>query len=192
MDRTTELMRNFWAALLLFCTVVAGAADTAESSGAGRQSLRIGIGFRDASRFCVALQDSHLSPGSRVVVVSPLDRTWGETEVLEVARQPCPGTEDPSGRTSYELRLAKGEFQKTIALVGVVSGLEAFAVSDNTVTAADGNGKTASFRACLADGGVYLTLWSGKPLEGELLWHGFRFVDFDMDAENCTPKDQPK
>lgn len=47
-------------------------------------------------------------------------------------------------------------------------------------------------KACLADGGVCLSLWSGKPMEGELLWRGFRFVDFDMDAENCTPKDQAK
>lgn len=185
-------LRRLWAALLLFCSVVTSAAVIAGLNGAGTQSLRIGIGFRDASRFCVAIGDSHLSPGSRLVVVSPLDKSWGEAEVVEVAKQSCPGTEDTTGENSYELRLVKGNSRKTIALAGVVSGLDAFAVSDNAVTAADRNGKTAIFRACLADGGVYLTLWSGKPLEGELLWHGFRFVDFDMDAENCTPKDEPK
>jgi hypothetical protein len=159
---------------------------------AEKSPLRLGVGVRDVNRFCIAVADSHLAAGAHVVVVSPLDKTFGEAVVVETAKQPCPGAADSPGLTSYELHPAKGDLRKTIALVGVVGGLDRFSVSDNSVIASDGAGKNATFRGCLADGGVHLTLWSGKPLESELLWHGFRFVDFDMDAENCTPKDQPK
>ncbi len=177
---------------MLLCFRMGGESAGSHADSGQDHSLRLGVGVHDATHFCVAVEHPRLAVGSRVVVVSPLDRTWSEAVVTGAASQNCPGTADSTAESSYNLRLLKGKLPNTIALIGVVSGLNSFSLAGDQVIASDANGKTATFRACLADGGVYLSLWPGKPLEGDPIWRGFRFVDFDMDAENCTPKDQSK
>jgi hypothetical protein len=77
-------------------------------------------------------------------------------------------------------------------MIAVLGAAAPFTIGANNQVQADldQNGKFETFRACSADDGIHLTVWSGAPLDGTLLWHGHYY-----EASNpglgpaCTPKE---
>jgi hypothetical protein len=72
----------------------------------------------------------------------------------------------------------------------VLQGFGKFAQSEEGVMAQDANGNERTFRACMSDGGVYLSVWPGKIVDGRRLWSGFRLIDMDLDEEDCSPQEK--
>lgn len=52
----------------------------------------------------------------------------------------------------------------------------------------DGDGKPEFFRKCTGFEGVHFTVWSGKPLQGERIWHSFYYVDYETEP-SCKKQD---
>jgi len=73
--------------------------------------------------------------------------------------------------------------------IGVVGFKGTFQQEGGQVTAdLDGDGVAEYFRSCASAEGLHLTVWSGKPLEGKLRWHGYLYLGYDV-TPDCTPKD---
>jgi len=52
------------------------------------------------------------------------------------------------------------------------------------------DGKMETFRSCSSNDGVNLTVWSTKPLDGILVWHGFYYeASNTAPGPPCTPKE---
>jgi len=64
------------------------------------------------------------------------------------------------------------------------------APNNNVQADLDQNGKHEAFRACSGNDGIHLTVWSGNPLDGTLLWHGYYYEPSNPGlGPSCTPKE---
>jgi hypothetical protein len=170
-------------------------AHTNPSALAATYAPRIGVAVRTGARTCLAIKNKALPADSPVTLVNPnLPQSFTEAQIGAQSGSPCPVTKDIDPTiTSYELRLAKGEdsIRKLVPLVGVVGPAIAFMTTNLTVQAdLDANHKVQTFRSCSANDGIHLTVWSGNPLEGALLWHGYYYEPENPgQGPACTPKE---
>ena len=138
------------------------------------------------------MQNATLQPETPVVVVSLLPpQTYVSVQIKGPSPSPCPITEDVQpGVSSYEIQVPPGSLPVSPALA-VVANAAVFRVTNNTVQSdLDGNGMTQSFRACSSNDGVHLTLWSGQPLEGKVLWRGYYYEASNPGlGPQCTPRE---
>lgn len=81
-------------------------------------------------------------------------------------------------------RLAQGKAEGVGLVTSAPPG------EDKTGVFADLNadGQREHFRECASSEGLHRTVWTGKPLEGERLWHGYRYLGYDVE-ENCDKRD---
>jgi hypothetical protein len=78
--------------------------------------------------------------------------------------------------SSYDIQVSGTSLSKLTPLIAVLGTSAPFSTQNNNVQAdLDQNGKTELFRACSGNDGVYLTVWSGTPTTGTVLWHGFYY-----------------
>jgi hypothetical protein len=155
---------------------------------------RIGLAVTTGSRTCIAIHNANLTIGSPITLVSPsMPQTFTQAEISATSASPCPITKDVDTTASnYDLHLKEGGLGKLTPLIAVVGKSAAFSTSANNVVSADldQNGKSQSFRACSAGDGIHLTVWSGAPLDGTLLWHGFYYEPNNAAAgPACGPKE---
>lgn len=155
---------------------------------------RIGMAVSTGSRTCVAIQNSNLAPGGMVILVTPtLPQTFTQGEIGAASQSPCPISKDVNPVfSSYDVRVTGASPPKLTPLIAFIGSSAPFSVADNTVKAdLDQNGKTESFRACSANDGVYLSVWSGTPITGTVLWNGFYYEpnNFGTGAPPCTAKE---
>ncbi|MBV9612242.1 MAG: hypothetical protein JO091_07210 [Acidobacteriaceae bacterium] len=141
---------------------------------------RIGIAVVTGGRTCLAIHNANLAPGTPVMLVNPmLPQTTTAVEIGAPAQGACPVTKELDTTVSnYDLRVASGanlpKFLPLIAVMGTTAGFTP--TTNNTLQAdLDQNGKFETFRACSGTDGVHLTVWSGNPLDGTLLWHGYYY-----------------
>jgi hypothetical protein len=134
---------------------------------------RIGVAVSTGSRTCLAIQNANVTTGSPVTLVTPtLPQSFVQGQVGVVAQSPCPVSQNLNPAfTSYDVQ-ASG-LPKLTPLIAVLGTPGSFLQQNNNVQAdLDQNGKTELFRACSANDGVHLTVWSGTPTTGAVIWHG--------------------
>jgi hypothetical protein len=171
------------AALAVSCTnknPQTGAQSSALSSSPPPASYtpRIGIAVSTGARTCVAIENSNLASGSPVTLVTPtLPQSFTQGEIGAPSQSPCPISKDVNPAvSSYDLHVTGASLPNLTPLIAVLGASAPFSTQNNNVQAdLDQNGKTELFRACSANDGVYLTLWSGAPTTGTVLWHGFYY-----------------
>ena len=158
---------------------------------------RIGVAVITGSRACIAIHNANVTISGPVTLVSPmLPQSFTEADVSSLSPTPCPISKevDPTV-TNYDLHIPQGSnLPKLIPLIAVVgtSGRFSTGANNNVLADLDANGKTESFRACSADDGIHATVWSGSPLDGTLLWHGYYYEPGNTGAGPvCTPKEMP-
>lgn len=173
----------FAAAIALSCASKnpqTGAQSSALSPSAPPASYtpRIGVAVSTGSRTCLAIQNGNLASGSPVTLVTPtLPQSFAQAELGAASQSPCPISKDVNpGWSSYDLHVTGASLPKLTPLIGVLGTSAPFSQQNNNVQAdLDQNGKTELFRACSANDGVYLTVWSGTPTTGTVVWHGFYY-----------------
>lgn len=186
------------AAIALSCTSKnpqTGAQSSALSASPPAASYvpRLGVAVSTGSRTCLAMQNSNLASGSAVTLVTPaLPQSFTQAEVGAASQSPCPIAKDVNpALSSYNVRVTGASLPKLTPLIAVLGTSAAFSQQNNNVQAdLDQNGKTELFRACGANDGVHLTLWSGTPTTGTVIWHGFYYEPDNAAAgPPCTPKE---
>lgn len=154
---------------------------------------RIGIAVSTGGRTCIAIHNANLAPGSPVTLVSPvLPQSFSRAEIGGASPSPCPVTKDVDPTVNnYDIQLGQSSVPKLIPLIAVVGESAPFSTVNNNVQAdLDQNGKTETFRACSGNDGVYLTVWSGSPVTGAILWHGYYYEPNNAAiGPPCTPKE---
>ena len=186
------------AVITLSCTSKnpqTGAQSSALSPSAPPASYtpRIGVAVSTGSRTCLAIQNGNLASGSPVTLVTPtLPQSFTQAELGAASQSPCPISKDVNpALSSYDLHVTGASLPKLTPLIGVLGTSAAFSQQNNNVQAdLDQNGKTELFRACSANDGLYLTVWSGTPTTGTVVWHGFYYDPNNAAAgPPCTSKE---
>ena len=126
------------------------------------------------------MHNENVTLNSPITLVSPgAPQTFAQAEVSAVSPTPCPISKDVDPSVSnYDLHLSQGSsLPKLTPLIAVIGASAPFsAAANNTVVAdLDQNGKMQSFRACSSGDGIHVTMWTGNPIEGSLLWHGYYY-----------------
>jgi hypothetical protein len=156
-----------------------------------RFSSQIGVAVERSGKVCLAIHRLSFVAGSRLtLVLLRAPQSTAEAEVLRPADSTCPKPDasDKSLR-SYEIRVLKGSLEQSTPAIAVFGSSNPFMKHGDSVTAdVDGDGKPESFRSCAGSEGLHLTVWSGKPVEGERRWHQYYYLGYDVEAD-CTTKD---
>ena len=155
---------------------------------------KIGIAVSTSSRICMAIHNGNLTNGAVVTLVSPVAPvTYTPATISGTAQQPCPITQNVDTTISnYNLNV-QGPIQKLTPMI-VVLGTPAITINSSNIAQADldQNGKTESFRACSADNGIHVSVWSGAPLQGTILWQAFYYESGNPGVgPACTPAETP-
>ena len=152
---------------------------------------RIGIAVRTASRTCLAIRNAGLTPDTPVTLVSTaLPQSFSSATIGAPSKDPCPVSQNVDTTVSnYELQHVSDQIQKLTPLVAVLGSSAAFtAVNDSVQADLDQNGKTENFRSCTSNDGFYLTVWSGTPLTGSILWNAHYYEPNNPGiGPACTP-----
>lgn len=189
----------FTAAFLVSCTSKnsqTGAQSSALSSSPPASSYipRIGVAVSTGSRTCVAIQNRDLASGSPVTLITPtLPQAFSQAEIGAASQSPCPISQDVNpAMSNYDIHVTGASLPKLTPLIAVLGTSAPFSQQNNNVQAdLDQNGKTELFRACSATEGVHLSVWSGTPTTGTVLWHGFYYEPGNSAAMGppCTAKE---
>jgi hypothetical protein len=154
---------------------------------------RIGVAVSTPSRTCVAIANGNIASGTAVTLVTPmLPQSFSQAEIGAQAQSPCPVSRELSpALSSYDVDVTGAAPPKLTPLIAVIGTSAPFSMQNNNVVAdLDQNGKTESFRACSAADGVHLTVWSGAPTTGAVVWHGFYYEPNNAGlGPPCTPKE---
>ena len=154
---------------------------------------RIGVAVSTGSRACLAIQNSNLTSGSPVTLVTAtLPQSFTQAEIGSPSQSPCPISKDVNpALSSYDMQAIGASLPKLTPLIAVLGTSAPFSMSNNNVQAdLDQNGKTEMFRACSANNDIHLTVWSGTPTTGTVIWHGFYYEPNNAAAgPPCTPKE---
>jgi hypothetical protein len=171
------------AALLAACTrknPETGAQSSALSPSPPPASYipRLGVAVSTGSRTCVAIQNANLASGSPVTLVTPtLPQSFTQGQIGAASQSPCPVSQDVNpALSSYDVQVSGASLPKLTPLIAALGTSAPFSLQNNTVQAdLDQNGKTEFFRACSANDGVHLTVWSSAPTTGTAIWHGLYY-----------------
>jgi hypothetical protein len=175
-------------------TATTSTATGGTSAAPATYTPRIGIAVTTSGRTCVAIHNANVAPSTPVTLVSALPpASFIQVEIAAPSQTACPVSKnvDPSV-SNYEVHVSQGAPQKLTPLIAVLGASASFSMgSNNTVQAdLDQNGKVETFRACSGPDGIHLTVWSGNPLDGALLWHGYYYEPSNPGlGPSCTPKE---
>ena len=142
---------------------------------------RAGVVFERAGRACLSIDAADLAPGTRVSVL-PLRGPLMLAEAEVVGR-----SGDCSG---YELKMLFGAMSKAAPAVGLIGFTGSIKTRDGAVAAdLDADGEPEVFRYCTVAGGIQVTVWNGKPLEGARRWRRYQAVENSAGGPVCMPRE---
>lgn len=153
-------------------------------------STNLGVAVQKSGTGCLYIHNSTLVPGSplTVILLSPPQSTL-KAEIVRPAASTTCSSEHASDTqlNAYEIRFLTEAPPAATPAIAVFGFSGRFHSHGQYVTAdLEHHGKPESFRFCASSEGVHLTVWSGKPLEGERRWHQYYYLGYDVEA-NCTP-----
>lgn len=160
-------------AAALICLVVALGCRKAPES----YDSSVGVAVKSSDHACLSIQNASLSAGKAVsLITAPQSPTVSQAEVVSASSEPCGRLADKT-ESHYVIRIVHGDVEDNLPVIAVIDG--------STVLNKESGD---SFRSCTSSEGVHLTIWHGKPLEGERLWHRYYYLGQDIEP-NCTAKD---
>ena len=155
---------------------------------------RIGIGVSTSARTCIAIQNGNLANGNVITLISPIAPvTFTPATVSNVSQQACPITQNVDTTVSNYNVTPQNPVPKLTPMIAVV-GTPAVTLNANNMAQADldQNGHAELFRACSADNGIHLTVWSSTPLQSTMLWHGYYYESGNPGVgPPCTSPEMP-
>jgi hypothetical protein len=198
-------LRQITATALLFFLISCNSPKPAEtganstatagtSAAPATYTPRIGIAVSTNGRTCLAIHNANIAPNTPVTLVSPMPaQTFTQAEIAGPSQSPCPVSKEVDTTVSnYDIHVSQGSVQKLTPLIAVLGASAPFLMAPNNNVQADldQNGKREIFRACSGNDGIHLTVWSGNPLDGTLLWHGYYYEPSNPGlGPSCTPKE---
>jgi hypothetical protein len=185
--------------LLISCTSrkpdeTRSTATAGTSAAPATYTPRIGIAVNTNGRSCVAIHNANVAPSTPVTLVSPMaPQTFIQAEITGSSQSACPITKEVDTTVSnYDIRVSQGSVPKLTPLIAVLGASAPFSMAPNNSVQADldQNGKLKSFRACSGSDGIHLTVWSGNPLDGTMLWHGYYYEPSNPGlGPSCTARE---
>ncbi|MEX2283256.1 MAG: hypothetical protein WEE89_12300 [Gemmatimonadota bacterium] len=144
---------------------------------------RIGVAaiYQEA---CLRIGDAGLSSGTNLLLLSTDSTVESGSARVQARDDSCRGDAPDSESTAYSLVADSIEFGIYFAIPA------ASAPAASRSLDLDQHGTAESFRMCNSTEGLHLTVWSGPPLTGQLRWHRYHYVGYDMEP-NCTDRDYP-
>jgi len=149
---------------------------------------RVGIAIQLSTGVCLAIANTRLAPNTGLSLVTPTQPQAVAEGVIAGAGPACPGVVDP-GMSNYTVRIQQGKVEDDLVLIALLDSSK-ISIADHGAILVDlgsGSGPSA-FRSCTSAEGVYVSVWSGKPLESARLWRGYYHLDYDAEP-SCTEKD---
>jgi hypothetical protein len=151
----------------------------------------IGIAVFSKAGLCLTINNHRLVHGDRVNLVVPsIPQSLVKAEVVGSARDACSASQlSDSGSNFYDLRLLSGTLPLTMPVIAVTNSSYPLQKTGAVISGdLAGDGQREFFRSCNSAEGIHLSVWSGKPLKGKRIWHGYYYLGYDLQP-NCTPKD---
>lgn len=149
---------------------------------------RVGVAVQKSNRACLEIANARLQAGQRIPFVnSTQPQNVGEIEITGAASEACPSADHKvDGMAGYQFKVVKGEMEPAAPAFAFPGFNGSFSKSATGVSSdLDGDGNDESFRSCLSTEGVHLTIWTGRPLEGQRRWHYYYYLGYDVEP-NCT------
>ena len=171
-------------------------ASQSDNSAPSDYNPRIGVAVQTDSRTCLAIHNSTLASGTRITLVSPVaPQSFTPATIAGVSSSPCPiAKEVEPDLFSYALDVSQNQIPKLAPLIAAIASPSSFRTVNDTVEVdLNQNGRLSTFRACDSDDGVHLTMWSGNPLNGVVLWRGYYYEAGNPGtAPNCLIQEVSK
>lgn len=163
---------------------------------------KIGIAdVRNDGTGCLRTKNGNLAGKTPVSVIVALDESPQailnaivEKKLEESCARPESGSGDqnPGANFYYALTLpgdAAEEIEGFDNGIAVIQPERPIEIRDAlAVTDLNGDGKLEYFRRCSGFEGTHFTIWAGKPLSGERIWHSSYYVDYDT-VPDCKDKE---
>lgn len=149
----------------------------AEPSTAWSFEQQIGL----VTNGCLSIRNASLRPGSALRMVNPMAPQHATDGRIEGPDQACA----KAGTFGYRVTKRAG----SVPTIGIVGYSGPFHQVGGVVSAdLDRDGKSEHFRSCTSSEGVHFTVWTGKPLSGQLRWHEYHYLGYDVEPD-CRPEE---
>ncbi|MFM9905701.1 MAG: hypothetical protein ACKVQJ_14150 [Pyrinomonadaceae bacterium] len=157
-------------------------------SGFGQSKLASKVGIvtnTNEGSACLEIANSKLKAGQAVrIVMLEKPQSVKSTTIITKLRKSCL-QESTQGSSYYSIRLSK----KLTPFVGIAVVGPKVTVAKGTASGdLNSDGKKDYFRTCTSTEGAHLTVWSGRPLSGRRIWHGYYYIGYDTE-QTCKEKD---
>jgi hypothetical protein len=183
-QKVKQLAAVIIALLLLDCS-----ESKKEAARSGDYSSRIGVAVQSHDRVCLSINNPRLQIKDPVTLIVPSDpQSIAHAEIASPSPGDCAG-EKSGARHGYLIHIVSGTVPDNLPLIALTGDTAPLKTDHGSVIAdLDRNGKSDSFRSCTSSEGVHLTVWEGRPLEGNRIWHQYYYFGQDVEA-NCDKKD---
>ena len=85
----------------------------------------------------------------------------------------------------YSLSLSDEKSEMLIGIAVIKSSKPAELKNELVSVDLNDDSKDEYFRVCTSMEGLHLTIWTGKPLKGNRIWHSYYYLPHDA-KPNCT------
>lgn len=159
------------------------------ASGQSRLTARVGIvnSLPDSSA-CLAIRDSRLRKGNRVTVVVPdIPQTVMVASIDSLSKSSCSSQDDVfRGASYYRLKIPK--YKAAFDGFGIIGNAAMKVVGGVARVDLNDDGSLEYFRSCTSAEGIWLTIWTGKPLIGKRIWSAYYYLGYDTEP-TCKRND---
>lgn len=141
---------------------------------------------------CLIIPNPNIKEGTSVSLVlfqSVGKQQHAGTAVVEKKLTASCSHNPDAGNIFYSLKLVSGDledYRLGVALINPTNKIQVLKGAARIDLNNDGKGEF--FRKCTSNEGLHFTVWSGKPLRGERLWHSYYYLGYDVEP-SCQDKD---
>lgn len=172
--------------LLLSASLVCG------QNPSNKLESKLGIAEIGKRGVCLTIPNAKLAIGSKVSLVLP-----NKPQKIMIASvrnklfKSCTDNPDltADGDFSYQLKISRGRLKSGDVAIALVNLKNAISVTRGIAFVDVNNDKKKDyFRSCTSQEGLWLSVWSGKPLGGKQIWNKYYYLGYDV-VPSCKPKD---
>jgi len=158
--------------------------------GQSRLDTKLGIvNSISSTEACLAIQNKALKNQKRIAVVL-LDKPQSahSATILRKVEKTCSSRIDVFDKDSSFYLLKMRNADNVWVGIGIVDPGKIAIISGTASSDLNGDGRKEYFRSCTSTEGVHLTIWTGKPLTGNRIWHQYYYLGYDTEP-TCRKKD---